>query len=74
MPENTFDLLAKVVSQTKCRPEWSFRLKDEDGALRLVIRIDGHDNYDSTRPFVVDHYHPVPITTYNEKTWRRWIF
>lgn len=71
---NSFDILARVVSEAKCKPGWSFRLHDEDGALRLVIRIEGINNYDHDMPFTVDHYHPVPITTYNEKTWRRWIF
>lgn len=82
MRTNTFDILARVVAETKCFPNWSFRLYDEDGedittgagALRLVIRIDGHNNYDPEQPFSVNHYHPVPITTYNEKTWRRWVF
>lgn len=73
-PKNTFDILARIVAETQCKEGWSFRLHDEDGAMRLVIRIDGTNNYDHSQPFVVDHYHPVPITTYNEKTWRRWIF
>ncbi len=71
---DTFDLLRKIVSETQCKPGWSFRIVDEEGALRLVIRIVGVDNYDLSRAWTVDHYHPVPITTYNEKTWRRWIF
>ncbi len=74
MAENTFDVLEQIVSETKCKPGWSFRLADEDGAKRLVIRINGFHNYAPFLPFTVDHYHPVPITTYNEKTWRRWIF
>lgn len=74
MSENTFDILTKVVSETKCFPNWTFSIMDESGAKRLVIRIRGHDNYAPERNFTVSHYHPVPITTYNEKTWRRWIF
>lgn len=74
MSANTFELLAQIVETVTCKPGWSFRLKDEDGALRLVIRIEGVDNYDHSKPFTVDHYHPVPIATYNEKSWRRWIF
>jgi hypothetical protein len=74
MSENTFDILAKVVSETKCFPNWTFSLMDEEGAKRLVIRIRGHNNYEPERNFTVSHYHPVPITTYNEKTWRRWVF
>lgn len=74
MAANTHDLLADIVAKTHCKKGWSFRLVDEDGALRLVIRVDGYDNFDHERPFVVDHYFPVPTATYNEKSWRRWIF
>lgn len=72
--KNTFPLLEQIVRETACKPGWSFRLVDEDGAKRLVIRIAGVNNYDHSEPFIVNHYHPVPITTYNEKSWRRWIF
>ena len=74
MAKDTFDILENIVKETKCKPGWSFRLVDEDGAKRLVIRINGVNNYDHSEPYTVDHYHPVPITTYNEKSWRRWIF
>lgn len=74
MAQDTFDILRKVVAEARCFPNWSFRIVDEEGALRLVVRIDGRDNYDPDSRFVVDHYHPVPITTYNEKTWRRWVY
>lgn len=71
--KNTFDILRKVVREARCFPNWSFKIHDEDGALRLVIRIDGHNNY-TKEPFVVCHFHPVPETTYNEQSWRRWVF
>jgi hypothetical protein len=73
MAKNTFELLDKIVQETKCKPGWSFRLVDEDGAKRLFIKIVGVNNYDHSMPFVVNHVHPVPVTTYNEKSWRRWI-
>lgn len=74
MAEDTFDILSKVVSEAEAFPHWTFFLKNEDGALRLVIQIRGHNNYDPSQPFVVSHFHPVPITTYNEKSWRRWVY
>jgi hypothetical protein len=74
MAEDTFHILQKLVDEAKCKPGWTFFLKDEDGAKRLVIKIVGYDNYDHSRPLIINHYHPVPITTYNEKSWRRWIF
>lgn len=73
MADNTFDLLARIVAETQCKPGWKFSLKDEAGALRLVITIDDTHNY-TGGPYVISHYHPVPITTYNEASWRRWIF
>jgi hypothetical protein len=72
--EDTFDILAKVVSEAKCKPGWSFKLADEGGAKRLFIKIVGVNNYNHDEPFAVIHVHPVPITTYNEKSWRRWVF
>jgi hypothetical protein len=74
MTENTFDILRKVVNEAKCKPGWDFILVDENGALRLVIEIETVDNYNHSQPFVVGHYHPVPTTTFNERSWRRWLF
>lgn len=71
---DTFDLLEKIVDETSCKPGWFFHLADEDGAKRLVITIRGTNNYNPSQPYTVAHWHPVPITTYNEKSWRRWIF
>lgn len=71
---DTFDILAELVRKVKCKPRWYFKLVDEDGALRLVITVPGQDSYDETQDMTISHYFPVPITTYNEKSWRRWIF
>jgi hypothetical protein len=74
--KHTHDILGRLVGHAKCKPGWSFRLDTEDGALRLVIRVPGYDSAspDNLRRFVVDHWFPVPTATYNERTWRRWIF
>ena|SRR5665213_3344364 len=55
---------------------WRFRIVDEDGAKRLVITVDGYDSSKpvAMMPFTVGHYFPIPQASYNEKTWRRWIF
>lgn len=75
MSENTFDILRKVVAEARCKPGWTFRLVDEDGALRLYIRmLDDVSNYDHSKPFAPNHVHPVPTVTFNEKSWRRWVF
>jgi hypothetical protein len=74
MSEDTFPLLAKLIQEVRCKLGWSFRLADEDGAKRLVITVQGHDSYNPERSLTVSHLFPVPIATYNEKTWRRWVF
>lgn len=73
---NTYDILERLVDEVECKPDWTFQLSDgEDGSKVLVIHILGdHDNYDPSKPFSPGHCHPVPVTTYNEKAWRRWIF
>jgi hypothetical protein len=74
MADNTFPILRKLVDEVHCKPGWTFRLIDEDGALRMVITVPGFNSLDSGQPLTVQHYHPVPTTTFNEKSWRRWIF
>lgn len=74
MAQETFELLAKVVKETKCFPGWYFKLVDEEGAKRLVITLDTVSNYNPDMPFAVSHYQPVPVAAYNEKTWQKWIF
>lgn len=76
MADNTHNVLALLVSRARCKPGWSFSLRDEDGDLRLVIRVEGYDSSkpDDLTPWVVRHYFPVPAATYNEKSWRRWMF
>ena len=71
---NTIEQLKKIVSETKCKPGWAFSVGPGEGlSWVLFITIDGHNNYAAEEPFIVTHCHPVPETTYNEKTWRRWI-
>lgn len=70
---NTFDVLQTVVSKIKCKPDWTFRLVCEDGAMRLVISVTGPDAREE-RDITISHFFPVPTATYNEKTWRRWVF
>lgn len=71
---NTFPVLRDVVARVQCRPGWTFRVGEEDGAVRLYVTIDGHDNYRPERPFRVTHVLPVPTATYNERSWTRWVF
>lgn len=70
---HTLDLLERIVNETNCKPGWTFRLIYEGGAPRLVIKIYDTHNY-TGEPYRIAHYHPVPICSYNTKSWRRWIF
>ncbi len=76
MAADTYDLLASIVAETKCKPGWKFLLIDEDGAKRLRITLITNDNYDpEDGAYRLNHFHPVPAgVTYNAATWRRWIF
>lgn len=78
MSDNTFPLLTKLIGRIQCKPGWSFYLVHEDheggDVKRLVISVSGHDSYNPNNPLTISHFFPVPIATYNEKTWRRWIF
>lgn len=71
---DTFDLLERIIDETACKPGWTFFLRNEDGHKTLIIQIAGVNNYDHSKKFTVNHCHPVPYTTFNEKSWRRWIF
>lgn len=69
----TWALLSRICSETKCFPGWTFNLT-ADNPPELHITISGHNNYKPDEPFVVTHCHPVPHASYNEASWRRWIF
>jgi hypothetical protein len=73
---NTHDTLRGLVARVRCKPNWSFRVVEEDGAARLVITVAGPDSSQPRRTVLiaVSHFFPVPEATYNEATWRRWIF
>lgn len=73
MPD-TFHILRALVAKVKCKPGWTFRIVEEHGALRMVIQINCKDAYAQDNEMLLNHYFPVPITTYNEKSWRRWMF
>ena len=61
-------------------------LEAYNAKARSFIALPGPNHAESTRrgsdsskpdkiaPMTVRHFFPVPEATYNEKTWRRWIF
>lgn len=74
MPDNTFPVLHDLVHRATCKPGWMFCLLSEDGALRLVIAVTGPDAANPDNDMTVRHFFPVPTATFNERSWRRWVF
>ncbi len=76
MTKNTHDILRNIVAGVSGKPGWTFRLvNDEDEGLRLVITdMQCRDAYEPTRSMPLSHYFPVPTATYNEPSWKRWLF
>jgi hypothetical protein len=73
--------LAKMVEELVYRPGWTCRLQDIDRGqgskgLTLIITSCGYDSYHPERgeTYRVNHYMPVPPASYNEQSWRRWLF
>jgi hypothetical protein len=73
---NTHEVLRSLVAKTKCKPGWSFSVREEEGFQRLVITVEGSDSSrpSEKRPILVSHFFPVPEATYNEQSWKRWVF
>lgn len=79
--EHTFEVLREIVTNTACKPFWSFELIEQDNIATLVIAVIGPDAFkpeqlaSNVNEFrCINHLFPVPIATYNEKSWRRWVF
>jgi hypothetical protein len=78
MPKNTFDILRRIIAVVKFKPGVYFTLVDDaEEGLRLRIKDSlCRDAYKPDDPHVMglNHYFPVPLTTWNEHSWRRWVF
>jgi hypothetical protein len=46
----------------------------ESRGLTLVVQRHGPDTYDHGHIMTVNHYFAVPPATYDERSWRRWLF
>jgi hypothetical protein len=73
-------ILHDLVGRLQAFPGWFFELVDrqtdasDSGGLRLEIYVRGVDSYDPSKPRGVVHSFIVPAATYNEQSWRRWLF
>lgn len=72
---DTHDILRRIVDEVEYKAGWVFDLVYEDGALRLRMTDTlCEDAYAPGRSMPLAHFHPVPTATYNEKTWKRWVY
>lgn len=46
----------------------------ESRGLTLIVQRCGPDSYHPENMISVSHYFPVPPTTYNRRSWMRWLF
>lgn len=80
-------VLADLVARCHYRPGWTVSLSDDherdevDGkvvgrGLTLIITTQGYNSYhvDRGQTYRVYHYFIVPAATYDERSWRRWLF
>lgn len=75
-------ILAKLVEALVFRG-WNFRLGDMTrdtyqgevtGGLTLFITAKVRNTYHPENEIQIGHLFPVPPATYNEQSWRRWLF
>lgn len=67
-------MLQNLVSRLKYR-EWRFDLVEHDGSLCIDVLTKGIDSYNPDDDnYRVHHYMQVPPASYNEQSWRRWLF
>lgn len=76
MPKNTHDILRDVVSRLRYKPGWSFALVDdpEEGFRLRLTDWNCVDAYNPDDSFPLNHFAPIPVATYNEASWTRWVF
>lgn len=80
-------ILHDLVESLEYRPGWALYLADkirdtgERGVpltegLTLTVVTSGYNSYhpDRGETYSVHHYFPVPAATYDERSWRRWLF
>ena len=78
------EILADLVERVRYREGWTFELNDlqrdqdhgrgESRGLTLEICVTCPDAYHPERKRSTVHYFIVPAATYDERSWRRWIF
>lgn len=73
------EALAQLVNGLQYKPGWTFFMSDIDRGqgskgLTLKIYIVAPNTYHPEQEISVVHYMIVPSASYNEQSWRRWLF
>lgn len=72
--------LRSLVERLTYKVGWTFNLVDnldrgqESKGMTLVIALDTTNSYDPKQHFVVNHYMIVPAASFDERSWKRWLF
>lgn len=77
MPNNTHDILRKIVDEVECKPGWVFHLvnSEEEGLRLRITDTECVNSYsDPPEPMPLAHFFPVPTATYNYGSWLWWVF
>jgi hypothetical protein len=64
----------KVWLEDDCQRDKPGRHSGESRGLTLIVQRRGPDTYDHGSVMVVNHYFPVPPATFDEQSWKRWLF
>jgi hypothetical protein len=73
------EALSQLVDKCTYRPGWHVCLREQDRGqgsigLTLVIMTDTVNSYRHDEPMNVNHFFIVPAASYDERSWRRWLF
>lgn len=78
--EDGFDVLVGLVDRLTYREGWTFVLHRDlhrgqgSAGTTLIIAVTTPDSYHPEHTITVNHYMIVPPASYNERSWRKWLF
>jgi hypothetical protein len=80
-PQQTVELLEALIPEVAYKPGWSFELWDGErhgehyvGSAGLTLSIRAQvPNSKSDDTVGVHHIMPVPVATWDRRTWERWV-
>jgi hypothetical protein len=64
----------RVWLDNDCQRDKPGRHAGESRGMTLIVQRCGPDSYHPDQVIAVSHFFPVPAATYDERSWRRWLF